>query len=152
MDHSVSDGDVSTSPPSLTSEDDQNQMPASPTTLLRLLDTPEFSPIEQQHHRDKIHGMLRIADETPLSLSPLDWKQRWYPLSLSKDLGLREVVGLTLLNEALCLFRNHQGQAVCLEDRCALSGCPLSLAQWKEGGLECRLVFEPFYYFISYGI
>jgi phenylpropionate dioxygenase-like ring-hydroxylating dioxygenase large terminal subunit len=64
-------------------------------------------------------------------------KDHWYPLATSEGLGRDEARAVTLFGEPLVLFRDHEGQAVCLQDRCPHRSTPLSLGRVTEGRIEC---------------
>jgi phenylpropionate dioxygenase-like ring-hydroxylating dioxygenase large terminal subunit len=64
-------------------------------------------------------------------------KNAWYPALWSKDLADKPV-GRVYLNEAVVLFRDAQGNAVALEDRCCHRAAPLSLGRVMDGLLQCN--------------
>ncbi|MGH7823068.1 MAG: Rieske 2Fe-2S domain-containing protein, partial [Candidatus Binatia bacterium] len=60
----------------------------------------------------------------------------WYVACRSRDLG-RRPLGRTLLGTPLVLFRDAEGRAGALLDRCAHRNLPLSLGRCSAGRLEC---------------
>lgn len=75
---------------------------------------------------------------TRVSQLPVNFRQFWYPISLSKDLLAGEIVGLHLLGDPVCLYREKGGRVVCLADRCAHRSAPLSIGQIRDEQLECK--------------
>ena len=63
-------------------------------------------------------------------------KNAWYAAAWSKDLA-QEPTARTFLNEKIVLFRDGQGRAAALEDRCCHRAAPLSLGRMHEGRLQC---------------
>jgi len=61
----------------------------------------------------------------------------WYPLLFSRELSSSAPHAETLLGDPLVLFRDEQGQARCLLDRCSHRAVPLSLGQVCKGRIEC---------------
>ena len=55
----------------------------------------------------------------------LGFRNYWYPVMFSKDLG-RRPVGLRLLGERIVFCRRADGRAYALHDRCPHRGIPLS--------------------------
>ncbi|MGH7856620.1 MAG: Rieske 2Fe-2S domain-containing protein, partial [Candidatus Binatia bacterium] len=60
----------------------------------------------------------------------------WYVACRSRDLG-RRPLARTLFGTPLVLFRDGEGRAGALLDRCAHRNLPLSLGRCVEGRLEC---------------
>jgi phenylpropionate dioxygenase-like ring-hydroxylating dioxygenase large terminal subunit len=68
-----------------------------------------------------------------LALTEHAW---WWPVALADD--AREApVALSLLDEALVLWRDAQGRPALLIDRCAHRGARLSMGRLREGTLQC---------------
>lgn len=63
-------------------------------------------------------------------------KEYWYIAAASRELG-REPLARTLLGRPLVLFRQGDGGAAALEDRCAHRNAPLSCGRVRDGCLEC---------------
>ena len=71
----------------------------------------------------------------------LGLREYWYPALRSRDLRHNEPVPTTLLGDALVFFRDADGRAVALEDRCTHRNALLSLGQvgvWSPGTITCR--------------
>ena len=68
-----------------------------------------------------------------------DLRLFWYPISKSVDLLGGDVVGLHILGDPICLFREKEsGKAACISDRCAHRSAPLSIGNMTDGVLECK--------------
>ena len=63
-------------------------------------------------------------------------KNAWYAASWSKDLAT-EPLARVFLGEEVVLFRDTQGRAAALEDRCCHRAAPLSMGQVTHGRLQC---------------
>jgi nitrite reductase/ring-hydroxylating ferredoxin subunit len=62
----------------------------------------------------------------------------WTPIERSKVLGRRRPISLELAGERVVLFRDGEGRASALLDRCPHRGVALSLGKvTAEGGIEC---------------
>lgn len=61
----------------------------------------------------------------------------WYVAAESKELGSSQILSRTILNEWIVLFRDQQGNAVALQDRCLHRGSQLSRGTLKNGHLIC---------------
>jgi phenylpropionate dioxygenase-like ring-hydroxylating dioxygenase large terminal subunit len=61
----------------------------------------------------------------------------WYIAAESEELGAGRVVGARILGEWVALFRDEQGRAVALEDRCLHRCAQLSRGRVREGRLQC---------------
>ncbi len=61
----------------------------------------------------------------------------WYVVALSGELAAGRVLGRTVLGEWLAVFRDADGTAVALQDRCMHRMSRLSLGTVKDGCLEC---------------
>ena len=62
----------------------------------------------------------------------------WYVACLSGELSGRRPVARTVLSTPLALFRDGQGRAGAVLDRCPHRNVPLSLGRLRDGLLECR--------------
>jgi phenylpropionate dioxygenase-like ring-hydroxylating dioxygenase large terminal subunit len=60
----------------------------------------------------------------------------WYPAAWADEIGT-EPFARTMLDEPIVFFRQEDGTAVALEDRCCHKFLPLSLGQVKQGCIEC---------------
>ena len=61
----------------------------------------------------------------------------WHPVAESVDLGLGDVVAVTLLGEPLVLWRDPAGAVVAVHDRCPHREAPLSAGSVEGGVLQC---------------
>lgn len=62
---------------------------------------------------------------------------RWYVGALSSELGERQLLGRTLLNQKVVMFRDAEGRVAVLEDRCVHRSLPLSKGQVEDGRVRC---------------
>ncbi|MGF1596627.1 MAG: Rieske 2Fe-2S domain-containing protein [Acidimicrobiales bacterium] len=72
--------------------------------------------------------------------TPGGWvlRQYWQPAALSEELhGDRPVVPVTMLNEALVLFRDDDGRLGLVGRRCPHRGVDLAFGRPEDGGLRC---------------
>jgi len=60
----------------------------------------------------------------------------WHPVCAASELA-GQPLGVTLLGEALVVFRDEAGDPVCLDDRCAHRGAALSLGRVIGGAVTC---------------
>jgi vanillate O-demethylase monooxygenase subunit len=60
----------------------------------------------------------------------------WYVLGFSNEVG-PELLARTVLNQDIVAFRDTNGRARALEDRCCHRAVPLSLGKVRPEGLEC---------------
>lgn len=67
----------------------------------------------------------------------MNFKDFWYIAAESKDLPRNTVIAVRLFDEWLALFRDEEGKAVALEDRCLHRCAPLSKGRVKDGELQC---------------
>jgi len=63
-------------------------------------------------------------------------RNAWYVAAWSEDLG-DDVISRTIMNEDLILFRDSDGKAAALEDRCCHRGAPLSHGRMVDGCVQC---------------
>ena len=80
--------------------------------------------------------------ETPsdtVRASVVRLEHQWFPVLQSSELGRRVPVPVMLQNDRLVLFRDAQGHAHALFDRCPHRNVPLSLGKVdrRQGTLEC---------------
>ncbi len=71
------------------------------------------------------------ADQT------FNWKNCWYPVTFLQDLLKDRPYSFSLHDEPFVLFRNQEGQLVCLTDRCPHRAAKLSDGQLIDGKIEC---------------
>jgi phenylpropionate dioxygenase-like ring-hydroxylating dioxygenase large terminal subunit len=82
--------------------------------------------------------MLACQAMTKGHASVVKLAHQWFPLLLSEELG-RSPVAATLQETPLVLFRDGEGKAHALLDRCPHRNVPLSLGKVAaDGTLECR--------------
>lgn len=67
----------------------------------------------------------------------MDFRMFWYVAAESKELRPGAALARRVLGERLVLFRDKQGRAVALQDRCLHRQAPLSQGRLAEGCLEC---------------
>lgn len=73
-------------------------------------------------------------------------RNAWYVACWSDDLGTGEPLSVSILGEAIVLFRPDGGSPAALEDRCVHRHAPLSLGRCEGRGLRCMyhgLLFDP---------
>jgi phenylpropionate dioxygenase-like ring-hydroxylating dioxygenase large terminal subunit len=61
---------------------------------------------------------------------------QWYPIAESRRVRARPL-GVRRLGEALVLWRDVDGEPVCMRDRCPHRGVALSRGRVRDGSLEC---------------
>lgn len=64
-------------------------------------------------------------------------KQTWYMAGWSADLSQDAPLGRSIAGELLVLFRDSEGRASAIQDRCPHRGVQLSLGKVLPAGLEC---------------
>lgn len=67
----------------------------------------------------------------------MTFKDFWYIAALSRDLRRNNIIGAKILDEWVALFRDENGQAVALEDRCLHRCVQLSKGRVDQGRLQC---------------
>ncbi|BAZ51392.1 Rieske [2Fe-2S] domain-containing protein [Nostoc sp. NIES-4103] len=73
----------------------------------------------------------------PEETQQFNWRQCWYPVCFLQDLPAKRPYSFSLYDEPLVLFRDQQGQLVCLSDRCPHRAAKLSDGQLIDGKIEC---------------
>jgi vanillate O-demethylase monooxygenase subunit len=71
-------------------------------------------------------------------------RNAWYVAAWAEELE-KGLVGRTIMNEPIVLFRDRAGLAAALEDRCCHRGAPLTHGTLVEEGLQCGyhgLIFD----------
>ncbi|AFZ18354.1 aromatic ring-hydroxylating dioxygenase subunit alpha [Allocoleopsis franciscana] len=61
----------------------------------------------------------------------------WYIIALSKQLPPNKILQRTLLGEWLAIFRDENGKAVALRDRCMHRNSRLSCGKVRQGKIQC---------------
>lgn len=64
-------------------------------------------------------------------------RNAWYPCAWASELGADAPLGRRLLGEPIVLFRDGDGAATALADRCAHRFAPLSRGRMTAGALQC---------------
>ncbi|MEH2150029.1 aromatic ring-hydroxylating dioxygenase subunit alpha [Nostoc sp.] len=77
------------------------------------------------------------AFETPESQSEFNWRECWYPVCFLQDLPINRPYSFSLYDEPFVLFKNTDGQIICLTDRCPHRAARLSDGQIIDGRIEC---------------
>jgi len=67
----------------------------------------------------------------------MNFRDFWYIAAEAKELRPNRVMGVRILGEWLALFRDGNGQAVALEDRCLHRCAQLSKGAVRQGQLQC---------------
>jgi phenylpropionate dioxygenase-like ring-hydroxylating dioxygenase large terminal subunit len=75
--------------------------------------------------------------ETLEEKQEFNWRQCWYPITFVKDLPSDRPHSFSLYDEPLVLFKNQDGQFICLVDRCPHRTAKLSEGQIIDGKIEC---------------
>ncbi|MEH1769024.1 aromatic ring-hydroxylating dioxygenase subunit alpha [Nostoc sp.] len=75
--------------------------------------------------------------ETLESQSEFDWRKCWYPVCFLQDFPINRPYRFSLYEEPFVLFKNTDGQIICLTDRCAHRAARLSDGQIIDGRIEC---------------
>ena len=70
--------------------------------------------------------------------SAVELPDEWYVACLSSELSGRRPVARNVLGTRLCLFRDGEGGAAAVVDRCPHRNVPLSIGRLRDGLLECR--------------
>ncbi|WP_315785376.1 Rieske 2Fe-2S domain-containing protein [Fischerella sp. JS2] len=65
------------------------------------------------------------------------WQECWYPICFVQDLPKNRPYSFSLYEEPFVLFKNQDGQLVCLSDRCPHRAAKLSDGQIIDGKIEC---------------
>lgn len=73
--------------------------------------------------------------EDKVAQSPFP-KNQWYVIALSKELE-SDMIARKIMNIPMIIFRDEQGQAVALEDRCCHRGMQLSCGSLEDGKVRC---------------
>jgi phenylpropionate dioxygenase-like ring-hydroxylating dioxygenase large terminal subunit len=64
-------------------------------------------------------------------------RPHWYPACTSRELGVRRPRAISLMGAPLVVFRDGDGRASVLVDRCPHRNAPLSMGRVRDGALEC---------------
>jgi phenylpropionate dioxygenase-like ring-hydroxylating dioxygenase large terminal subunit len=78
-----------------------------------------------------------LTSETLKEKQEFNWRQCWYPVCFLQDLPANRPYSFSLYDEPFVLFRNKDGQLVCLTDRCPHRAAKLSEGQTIDGKIEC---------------
>lgn len=126
-------------------------------SLKPLVDKPRTQPMKSGAYR--LYQWWKSpygVPEKPASVGEVPWdyveenqdkipfqglREYWYPAIESKDLMHNQPKPVTMLGDNIVLFRDADGRARALENRCPHRGPLLSLGQvgvWAPGTLTCR--------------
>ncbi|MEH2316426.1 aromatic ring-hydroxylating dioxygenase subunit alpha [Nostoc sp.] len=75
--------------------------------------------------------------ETPEQKQEFNWRQCWYPVAFVQHLPANRPYSFSLYDEPLVLFKDQNGQFICLTDRCPHRAARLSDGQIIDGKIEC---------------
>ena len=64
-------------------------------------------------------------------------RPHWYPACTSRELGVRRPRAISLMGVPLVVFRDGDGRASVLVDRCPHRNAPLSMGRVHDGALQC---------------
>lgn len=64
-------------------------------------------------------------------------RNAWYVAAWADEVGADKPLARRILGEPVVLFRDRDGRATALADRCCHRSAPLSLGRVVEGGIEC---------------
>lgn len=83
---------------------------------------------------------MTVAEQSPESgrYSDAVPRRAWYPACRSRDVNAKRPLSIEFLGTPLVVFRDGDGAAAVLVDRCPHRNAPLSMGRVKEGELECR--------------
>ena len=68
-------------------------------------------------------------------------RNAWYVAAFAKDVG-RELMGRTIVNTRIVLYRTENGEAVALDGRCPHRHFPLAQSCLKGDSIVCGEAFE----------
>lgn len=68
---------------------------------------------------------------------------QWYVILDSRELKRGRTLRVKRMGELLCLWRDEQGRACCIEDKCCHRGASLACGRVRDGKVEC-----PFHGFV----
>ncbi len=74
---------------------------------------------------------------TPKTDQEFNWRNCWYPVTFIQDLPKNYPYSFSLYDEPLVLFRNKDGELICLADLCPHRAAKLSDGQIIDGKIEC---------------
>ncbi|MDZ7956890.1 MAG: Rieske 2Fe-2S domain-containing protein [Aulosira sp. DedQUE10] len=88
---------------------------------------------------------IKTSEVTPLTATfnvseeqqEFNWQQCWYPICFLQDLPQKRPYSFSLYDEPFVLFKNNEGQLICLTDRCPHRAAKLSDGQIIDGKIEC---------------
>ncbi|MDF5709425.1 MAG: Rieske 2Fe-2S domain-containing protein [Nostoc sp. S4] len=75
--------------------------------------------------------------ETLEEKQEFNWRQCWYPVTFVQDFPANRPYSFSLYDEPLVLFKDQNGQLICLADRCPHRTAKLSEGQIIDGKIEC---------------
>jgi phenylpropionate dioxygenase-like ring-hydroxylating dioxygenase large terminal subunit len=93
-----------------------------------------FDPRTDRRSIDAQVATVSLKSSTVLNLDP---NQAWWPLAMSTELGRDRPLARRLRGMPLVLFRDAQGAAKALHDRCPHRHAPLSAGRVRDGEICC---------------
>lgn len=84
-----------------------------------------------------IEGQAKQTALKPDQEQGFNYRHCWYPVSFLQDLPTERAYSFSLYDEPFVLFKNQDGQLVCLTDRCPHRAARLSDGQIIDGKIEC---------------
>ncbi|WP_242053981.1 Rieske 2Fe-2S domain-containing protein [Nostoc sp. FACHB-888] len=75
--------------------------------------------------------------ETLEEKQEFNWRQSWYAVCFLQDLPTNRPHSFSLYDEPFVLFKDQNGQLICLTDRCPHRAARLSDGQIIDGKIEC---------------
>ena len=80
---------------------------------------------------------MSIKNNANLDSKTFNWQNFWYPITFVQDFFEDKPYSFSLYDEPLVLFRNTEGELVCLRDLCPHRAAQLSDGQIIDGKIEC---------------
>jgi len=77
------------------------------------------------------------TSSTPATTQDMSFNNSWYAVSTSSQLVTDEVFATRLWGEPLVLYRDSDGEPVCVRDVCPHRSAPLSMGELENGELRC---------------
>lgn len=75
--------------------------------------------------------------ETLEAKQEFNWRQCWYPVCFQQDLPIDRPYSFSLYEEPFVLFKDKQGNLICLTHLCSHRAAKLSDGQLIDGKIEC---------------
>lgn len=81
--------------------------------------------------------MVSVSSASESQEQSFNWSTHWYPITFLADLPSNQVYAFSIFAEPLVIFRDGEGELVCLADQCSHQLAKLSDGQIIDGKLEC---------------